>query len=229
MRLLALLLCVTLSACGAGSSDTVSTSKPQSTPPPVVSGPVVFMGDSITAFWDGGGFITPDPLLSQLVPGEVNAGISGNRTDQMLARFPAVLAQHPAVLVILGGTNDIRQIENPTIDNIATMAEEASATGARVVIGTVPPASVSLYPTTMDQATNNLHIATFNAELKTLCATYGYTLVDYNIALVNVDGSQNQTLFVSTDLIHPNVDGYRAMWPMLRKALVSLNVPDLHP
>lgn len=216
-----LILCLLLSACGGGISN-------QSIPPAPAAkqqstGPVVFMGDSITEFWEKGPFVVPSPKLSELEPGSINVGVPGNLTADMLARFQAdVLSRHPSVVVILGGTNDIRQIEAPTIDNINAMAEQASAAGARVVICLIPPQSVSLYPTSMDQATTDAHVATWNQQLRTLAASYGYTVVDYHSVLVTADGSQNQSLFVETDLIHPNANGYNAMWPVLKSALVSL-------
>jgi len=219
MRITIGLFAILLTACG-GTAVTPATTA-QSATPPTVQGPIVFVGDSITQFWDWGGFIVPDPTLSVLVPGEINDGIAGNRTDEMLARFDAVLAQHPAVLVILGGTNDIRQIQNPTVDNIATMAERASATGAWVIIGTVPPASVTLYPTSdaPDDPTNLARIRAFNVQLRTLANAYGYTLVDYYSAMVNADGTQNQSLFLPADLIHPNIEGYHVMWTVLQPTL----------
>ncbi|MDQ6613062.1 MAG: GDSL-type esterase/lipase family protein, partial [Gemmatimonadota bacterium] len=80
---------------------------------------VVFMGNSITEAWA--------PLFSQLFPGKpyVGRGISGQTTPQMLVRFRQdVIALKPAVVVILGGTNDIAGNTGPSTlemieDNIA--------------------------------------------------------------------------------------------------------------
>jgi lysophospholipase L1-like esterase len=224
-------LFLVLSACGGGSADSPAP-QPVATPIPIVTGPVVFVGDSITEFWEVGPFTVPDPKLSQLVPGSVNAGVAGNTTDQMLARFSAVLEKKPSVVVILGGTNDLRQIEAPFTDNIAKMADRAAAAGARVVICTVPPASQSLLPTSVSgysDATNDARIRQFNSQLKMLASGFGYQLADYYSAMVNVDGSQKVALFVSTDLIHPNTDGYRVMWPVVRTQLVALGVQGLAP
>jgi lysophospholipase L1-like esterase len=219
MKRISILAVLFISACGGGQSQSPSASVPPPQPV-VVTGPVVFIGDSITEFWESGPFTVPSPKLSELVPGSVNAGHSGNRTDEMLARFQVdVLDKHPSVVVILGGTNDIRQLEAPTTDNINTMADRAAASGAKVVICLVPPASVALYPTRFDQATNDAHIRAFNQQLRNLAAGFGYRVVDYYGALTNADGSQNVALFVSTDLIHPNADGYRAMWPLLQSSL----------
>lgn len=222
------LFCLILSACGSGGETQAPQSLTPPPPPAQITGPVIFMGDSITEFWESGPFTVPSPKLSELVPGSVNAGHAGNRTDEMLARFQAdVLDKHPSIVVILGGTNDIRQLEAPTTDNINTMADRAAASGARVIIGLVPPASISLYPTRFDQATNDAHIRAFNQQLRTMAAGFGYLVVDYYSALSNADGSQDAALFVSGDLIHPNADGYRAMWPILRQMLITDGVQGL--
>src|SRR6188474_3072999 len=63
----------------------------------------VFMGDSITDFWQ-------QPRFGGFFPGKnyVDRGISAQTTPQMLIRFrPDVIALKPRVVVILAGTNDI--------------------------------------------------------------------------------------------------------------------------
>jgi hypothetical protein len=88
---------------------------------------VVFFGDSITDIWK----------LDESFPGRhyINRGIGGQTTPQMLVRFRQdVIDLHPAVVVILAGTNDIagnsgtetlEQIE----DDYASFAELARANG----------------------------------------------------------------------------------------------------
>ena len=64
---------------------------------------VVFMGDSITDFWQ-------QPRFGAFFPNKryLDRGISGQTTPQMLVRFrPDVLAFKPKAVVILAGTNDI--------------------------------------------------------------------------------------------------------------------------
>src|SRR5581483_5457572 len=100
---------------------------------------VVFMGDSITDGWK----------LNEFFPGKpyVNRGISGQTTPQMLVRFrPDVIALKPKAVVILAGTNDIAGNTGPeTIevieDNLASIADLATANGIRVVLASVLPAA----------------------------------------------------------------------------------------
>src|SRR5438477_156789 len=90
---------------------------------------VVFMGNSITEGWARS--------FATLFPGKpyIGRGISGQTTPQMLVRFRQdVSALKPAVVVILGGTNDIAGNTGPSTlemieDNIASMTELARASG----------------------------------------------------------------------------------------------------
>ena len=100
---------------------------------------VVFMGNSITEAWA--------PLFAEEFPGKpyVGRGISGQTTPQMLVRFHQdVVALKPAVVVILGGTNDIAGNTGPSsvpmiADNLRAMTEIANANGIRVVLASVLP------------------------------------------------------------------------------------------
>src|SRR5436190_359350 len=89
---------------------------------------VVFMGDSITDFWQ-------QPRFGGFFPGKnyADRGISAQTTPQMLIRFrPDVIALKPRAVVILAGTNDIAGNTGPMTNeeiqnNLASMAELAKA------------------------------------------------------------------------------------------------------
>ena len=69
---------------------------------------VVFMGNSITDFWAKNfpGFFYENKYIGR--------GISGQTTEQMLARFQQdVVELHPKIVVILAGINDIAQNNGP--------------------------------------------------------------------------------------------------------------------
>ena len=216
-------LVLLLSACG-GSSQSPTTAVTQNQAVQAITGPVIFIGDSLTQGWSAEGLYgTPiaDPTLNVLVPGSINAGISGQTSVQMLARFQTdVLAHNPGIVVILAGTNDLRSIQNPTIDAVSTMAEEASAAGARVLIGLIPRQEIWTVSPFMTEAETLPAEESWNAQLKTLAAEYGYGVIDYYSVLINADGTQNLTLFLS-DGIHPNQAGYAAMWTILQPALID--------
>ena len=103
---------------------------------------VVFIGDSITDFWQQerfGGFL----------PGKnyADRGISAQTTPQMLIRFRAdVIALKPKAVIILAGTNDIAGNTGPMTNeeiqnNIASMSELAKANNVRVVLSSILPVS----------------------------------------------------------------------------------------
>ena len=101
---------------------------------------VVFMGDSITDFWNRpqfGGFFPGKPYADR--------GISGQTTPQMLLRFRAdVIALHPDVVVILAGTNDIAGNTGPETDEeiegyLTSMCELADTAKMRVVLSSITP------------------------------------------------------------------------------------------
>lgn len=208
-------IALVLSGCGgtSGSSSDPSVVAQAA----VASGTrVAFVGDSITEYWDS----IAQPPLKQLVPGEFNDGISGNTTGDMLARFDAVLAQKPEIVVILGGVNDIRLLADPTIDNITAMADKAAASGARVVIATIPPSHIwTISGALVTEATNDAAITLWNSQLRSLAASYGYTIVDYYTALLGPDGQQNPALFF--DEVHPNAAGFNAIWKVLEPILTQ--------
>ena len=198
MKKLFALIALTLTACGGGSAD----------PPPHR---IVFMGDSITYFWTD---------LQTLAPAAINAGVGGNTSQMMDARFQQdVLAYHPATVVILAGTNDIYDEPNPTPAAVFDMAQRAKAAGAHVIVGTVPPignwvSSDVVTSVAMGQA----EITQYNRELRDGAAADGYAVADYYTAMLNPDGTQNASLF-NADLIHPDAAGYTVMDGVLKPLL----------
>lgn len=222
-QILSSLVCsVVLAGCGGGGGDTPAPPAASAPAEPAVkatSAHIVFMGDSITAHWDETAYASP--LLSARITGELNVGVSGQTSAQMLARFETdVLAHSPAIVVIEAGINDIGHDATigvtPNTSAISEMAEKASAAGARVVICAMPNAAPISW-----SAAELAQIAPLNAQLKQLASAYGYGFADYYTA-TSVNGVQASAMFES-DLTHPNATGYDAMWPALKAAIESLN------
>lgn len=218
-----------LSACGAGvaGSSAGQTSVPAQ---PVVRAPdqpvdahplytdkVGFIGDSITWIWNSPERLLQQNLLSSHLPDFVDAGVSGNETGQMLARFDTdVLAYHPDVVVILGGVNDIKNsvdAEPAAIaSNIFAMVQKAESAGAKVIVGTVMAIDIAYAPQTfLDQA--GPRIDALNRLLVAGASAYGYTIVDYHTPMLAADGAANGALLA--DGLHPNDAGYAVMWKAL--------------
>lgn len=70
-----------------------------------------------------------------------NFGVSGERTDQIMARVPAVIASGAGLVWLMAGTNDLAQ-NYPTagtcaataFENIATMVRQLNAAGITVIV-----------------------------------------------------------------------------------------------
>lgn len=117
---------------------------PAKTPAPVKVYTFVAMGDSLTA-WP-----SESPWPDRLDKGDPNlrilnnAGVPGDTTADMRARFDRdVLAYKPNVVFILGGTNDQghKVSQATTIANLKAMVVAAKSKGIRVFLMTIPPDS----------------------------------------------------------------------------------------
>lgn len=135
----------------------------------------------------------------------------------MQARFDTdVLKHHPAAVVIDCGTNDVYQTGSRDLTPLFDMVQAAEATGAHVIVGTLPPnAYTLLYP--LNPATAEEQQAThayWNETIRTSAAAYGYTVADYYPAMILRDGRQNPVMFCA-DGVHPTSAGYAVMWQVL--------------
>jgi len=198
-----------LSACNDEDAPAATMPVP---PTPLQQAAPAMMGDSITAYWSGQGKVQLTETIYDLIPGVNDAGIPGNTTGMMLARFQTdVLAYSPNVVVILGGTNDLLS-GSIDISNEAEMANDAAAAGIPVILCTIPASPV--LDQTMAQQWNN--------EVAALATANGYKLADYYTATLR-NGVPDPSLFIS-DREHPNAAGYARMWPVLQAQLVAEGV-----
>jgi lysophospholipase L1-like esterase len=190
-------------------------------PPAAGEDRVVFMGDSITEGWKIEG---PEGTF----PGKpyVNRGISGQTTPQMVLRFHQdVVRLKPKVVVILAGINDIAGNTGPmtleeTEDNLAAMAELATANGIRVVLCSVLPAFDFPWRPGLAPAAK---VVALNEWIKAYAAEKGYVYVDYYSPMKDERGGLPETL--SHDGVHPLPAGYAIMAPLteagIEKALAK--------
>ncbi|MEO8484251.1 MAG: SGNH/GDSL hydrolase family protein [Acidobacteriota bacterium] len=196
---------------------------------------VVFMGDSITDGW----------RLAESFPGKpyVNRGISGQTTAQMLVRmYPDVIALKPAAMVILAGTNDIARNNGPqTLEmieqNLMAMTELAHTHNIKVLFCAVMPISDNPAPPQgvapraagraagpgapprrkQSEQRPPSDILKLNAWMKDYASRTNSTYVDYYAATVDADGFFRSGY--SNDGLHPNVQGYTLMAPVVAAAL----------
>jgi lysophospholipase L1-like esterase len=181
-------------------------------PPAPGEGRVVFMGDSITQGWH----------LDVSFPGKpyINRGISGQTTPQMVLRFHQdVISLKPKVVIILAGINDIAGNTGPmtveqTEDNLAAMAEMATANHIKVVLCAVLPAFD--FPWRPGQAPGPKEIA-LNDWIKSYAAANGHEFVDYYTPMKDDRGGLPATL--SHDGVHPLPAGYAIMAPLAQAGI----------
>jgi lysophospholipase L1-like esterase len=185
-------------------------------PPAAGENRVVFMGDSITEGWH---FDRPEGFPTKRY---INRGISGQTTPQMVLRFHQdVIALQPKVVVILAGTNDIAGNTGPmtleeTENNLAAMAEMASANHIRVVLCSITPAFD--YPWKPDLEPAN-KIDDINAWMKSYAQKNGHIYVDYHTAMKDERDGLPATL--SHDGVHPLPAGYTVMAPLAEAGIAK--------
>jgi len=183
---------------------------------------IVFIGDSITQGWI-------DMVPAFFTPGRLDRGIGGQTTPQMLLRFRQdVIDLHPAVVQIMGGTNDIAGNTGPmtpeqTKANIMSMAELARAHGIRVILASITPAANFPWRPGLETASR---IAAMNAWLKDYAARTGAMYADYWSALHDGQALRKDLTY---DGVHPNKAGYAVMAPVAEAAIrAALSAPAAH-
>jgi lysophospholipase L1-like esterase len=179
---------------------------------------VVFFGDSITDLWH----------LDEYFPGKpyINRGIGGQTTPQMLVRFRQdVIDLHPAVVVILAGTNDIAGNTGPMrLEDIeadyASLAELARAHEIKVIYSSVLPV-YNYTPKSHDFYAERPpeKILELNRWLKNYCSSTinGCLYLDYFTAMVDENGLMKKDL--ADDGLHPNAAGFKIMAPLAEAAI----------
>ncbi len=187
-------------------------------PPTAGQNRVVFLGDSITDYWKLADYFPGKPYVV------TNRGIDGQTTPQMLVRFRQdVIDLHPAVLVVLAGTNDVAGVTGPTRNqdieaNYASMAELARLHHVRVVFASLLP--VNNYTKDAKESfalRPRERILALNAWLKDYCEKNRLVYLDYFSAMVDDKGMLRRDL--SNEGLHPNGAGYKIMAPLADKAI----------
>jgi len=175
---------------------------------------VVFLGDSITEFWELSVFFKGKPYI--------NRGISGQTTPQILLRVRQdVIALNPEIVVILAGTNDLAENTGPTSlgaieDNLKSMVDLARKNGVRPILASVLPAAA--YPW-RPEIRPIKKILALNQWMREYAATEGIGYLDYYSEMVNDQHGLKAEL--SGDGVHPNGAGYATMAPLVADAIAK--------
>jgi lysophospholipase L1-like esterase len=178
-------------------------------------GCAVFIGTSIT-LGVRPGVTAPQalPVLAGITKGyvpSINAGIAGNNSTQMLARFePDVLAYGPTMVALECGHNDpgasiaVGSVGSAGTytDNIARMIVKAQRTGARVTLW------VPIYThTTLDA-----NVAPYRTAMRALAVTYGCDLFDLYADIVALAGATQNSYYIESSPLGQHMSPAGLAW-----------------
>ncbi len=209
------------------------------TVPPLLQGVkrIVMLGDSITQGGESpGGYVwLVRAYLKVLYPSAnievINAGISGHKSTDMLARYQKdVLDKKPDLITISVGVNDVwhgyfdfannREIPNGDgpngikldayTQNVDEMIQRGKEAGAKIVV----LSTTVIYED--PQSKPNIAVANYNASLKRLAKKSGQTFVDFQKPFHKIIGAYRETTggrdnLLTTDGVHMNAAGNKVM------------------
>jgi lysophospholipase L1-like esterase len=175
---------------------------------------VVFMGNSIFEGWI--------KLRPEFFAGKpyFDRGISGQTTPQMLLRmYDDVISLQPQIMVLKAGINDIAQNNAPydpvhTLDNIKAMAQLARFNKIKVILCSVLPASDFKWRPGLAPADK---VIALNEAIKKFATENKFYYLDLYSAVV--DDYKGMKKEYASDGVHPTVEGYKVMEPLLEEAI----------
>jgi lysophospholipase L1-like esterase len=133
-----------------------------------------------------------------------NSGVVGEYTWQGERRFPAALASSsPQVVLLLEGSNDLAALATndgvtSALIALQTMVRAARASGATVLVATLPPVRPGGQLSLPLAAVQN-----FNAALRAGASSEGAIVVDLHAALAG-----DVSRYIGVDGLHPTEAGY---------------------
>ncbi len=178
---------------------------------------VVYMGNSITEAWAQ---MSPDFFADNKY---VNRGISGQTTPQMLLRFRQdVIALKPKVVVLLCGINDIAGNTGPSTlemieGNIMSMAELAKANKIKMILCSVLPANHFKWKPALQPADS---VIALNKWISAYTHSHHLEYVDYYSQMV--DTEKGLKAAYTYDGVHPTINGYKIMQPLVKAAISKI-------
>ncbi len=175
---------------------------------------VVFMGNSIFEGW-----IRLRPEFFSGKP-YFDRGISGQTTPQMLLRmYDDVIALQPDIMVLKAGINDIAENNAPynpdhTLDNIKAMAQLARFNKIKVILCSVLPASDFRWRPGLQPGDK---VIALNEAIKQFADENKFYYLDLYSSVV--DDNKGMRKEYASDGVHPTVEGYKVMEPLLEEAI----------
>jgi lysophospholipase L1-like esterase len=164
---------------------------------------------------------TPNTALTGVTYSS-EAGVPGERTDQMLARVDALIATGITGMTLLGGTNDASQgVSTATfMGNVTAIAAKCRNAGIPLVVGTVPPRGAA--------AATAIHtsIIGYNMALRQWAPKAGVYLAGVHGALVDVSSGAMLATYDSGDNTHPTTAGHRKIAEAFAAAIKRAILPQ---
>ena len=204
--------------CGAAAATSQGKSKEAAAP--LKPGPVLVLGDSLSAEYGltrGKGWVQ---LLQQRMDDEkiprkvLNASISGETTSGGRSRLPSLLTQHQPALVVLelGGNDALRGLAlQSTQSNLQAMVKASKDSGAQVLLVgmQVPPNYGTAYT------------EQFASMFEKIASEQKLPLVPF--LLSGFGDAPDAAQWFQSDRIHPNAKAQPLMlnnvWPKLKPLL----------
>lgn len=191
----------------------------------------VFIGDSITHFWELDAYFGAKGRLI------LNRGIGGDTTEYVLKRFEAdVLQLKPRYAIMNIGVNDTWKLEGDpwqrtsgkpkepvireTVDHVSQIIELAKKAGQHLILCSILPTDM---PFTQKNKERNEVIAEINGELKKMAQQAGLIYVDYHTHFAGEDGITLKEGWAD-DGVHPHVLGYDRMAEILSQTLKAAGI-----
>ncbi len=176
----------------------------------------VFMGDSITEFWNLPVYLASRDGIIQ------NRGIGGDEARVMARRFQADVVQlRPRNVIILAGTNDVstmltgKKAEADIVRDVTaaveSMMDQARAARLNTLVCSLLPTN-SGFP--LHEPGKKI-LVTINEKVKAACVLKGCIYVDYASPLSDSAGDLRKEL--AYDGVHPNHAGYAVMTRILEE------------
>lgn len=183
----------------------------------VVPENIVFLGDSITDFYD----------LDKYYEGYhvVNSGINGNQTDDILGDMNRRIYQYnPSKVFILIGTNDLQRDKSidEIVDNIKKIVEgiEDNRPQAQIYIESIYPINntdAEKIDHNMVGKRTNEDIKKINDKLESYCKEKNITYIDlYNLL---VDDEENLKEEYTNEGLHISDEGYEVITEKIKEYL----------
>lgn len=184
----------------------------------IVNKNYVFLGDSITDFYDLDNYFDNKYSI-------VNSGMNGNRVDDILKNMnDSVYRYNPSDVVILIGINDILY-KNSSTDEVTKKIEKLT----KQIKKHNPYCNIyiqSIYPTNdkwkkehndsvPDESILKEKILKINKNIKKYCKENKITYINVHDSLVNKDGYLDNKY--TNDGLHPNEKGYEIITKIIKK------------